>query len=319
MERGYLQHRAELSRLDDSVVRERRFLEQEAVQAAAAERTANAAALARGEARGPSGYVPGQDGYVYDPSHHAADYAGLVSKDSLERTHFSGSSLEHVSYGELGVVPAKGVPTLDRDGVHGCRKHFAQDARFASREVVPGSAPLFADPSYYVAGGQADRFTSTAMDAARSRPTDPSLLVDHGKEVGRKHVAPAFERAAAAKQHLADLTNESGIRTGHGGRVVAQGFNGPSGYGPSGAYSAEEAVQRGQLVGYRATAFKAGAPSLLSGIGTAVNRAGGLQGFPDRPARKPEGGVAPGAREKGTHMLDAPPGYTPGYTGRRVR
>jgi hypothetical protein len=105
----------------------------------------------------------------------------------------------------------------------------------------------------------------------------------------------------------ADLTNN---RTGPGGRAVAQThFTAPPGLGRNGAYGQEEAVQRGQLVGYRATAFKANAPSMLSGLGSAVNR-GGADGFPDRPVK--HSSVSDPAASSG-------PSTIPGYTGRRVR
>jgi hypothetical protein len=169
MERGYMQHRAELSRLDDSVVRDRRAFEEQASRAAAAERAANAAFLASGGAPGPSGAVPGQDGYLYDPRHHAADYAGLVHKDLLEKAHFEGKHREHVAYGDHGVAPAPGVATTDHVAGEG-RKHFSGDARFESREVVPGTAPLFADPTYYVAGGRPTGFEARPWSSSSSSP-----------------------------------------------------------------------------------------------------------------------------------------------------
>ena len=234
METGYHQFVSQISRFDDSAVVERRRNEAAAVASAA-------------ETSAPSkGAQPGQDGVIYEPGHHAADYAGLVSRDALERAHFSGRDQEHVAYGDLGVAPAEGVPTSDHVAGSG-RRHWGDDVRFKSREVVPGSAPLFADPTYYIQGGQSDRFESTAMAAQQSKPTSRSLLVHQGAPQGRKHVAPAFEprhghgTSSGAVPYLADMTN----RTGPGGRIVAGGGQAPLGRD---AYAAEAPLERGQLV-----------------------------------------------------------------------
>lgn len=306
-EKGYLQHHAELSQFDDSAVRERQRREQLAVEQAAALR---AAAQAEGSRPGGVGAIPGNDGIVYDPSHHSADYAGFVSRDALERAHFEGRTRESVVYTDHGVIPAPQVQTADHVAGAG-RKHYENDVRFSSREVVPGSAPLFADPTYYRQGGQDDRFESTAMAAQRGAPTLTGSLPDR---TGRKHVAPAFEQAA--HHQLSDVTN----RTGPGGRIVAGAAHNGGGMGMN-AYSHEAPRREGQLVGYRATAFKAGAPSMLAGIGSAVARGGGgASGFPDRPVPRPrESMLDARSREKGTHVLDMTPGATPGYTGRTFR
>lgn len=72
------------------------------------------------------------------------------------------------------------------------------------------------------------------------------------------------------------------------------------------------------MVGYRATVFKPGAPSMLGGLGAAVARSAGS--FPDRARAPPRETVADArARGKGTHLFDQVPGSTPGYTGRAAR
>ena len=85
---SYLQQKAALSQFDDSAIRERRHQERAAVERAAA--MAEAAREA-GSIAGPValGAAPGNDNVIYDPTHHAADYAGFVSRDVLERAHFA--------------------------------------------------------------------------------------------------------------------------------------------------------------------------------------------------------------------------------------
>lgn len=304
-EKGYLQHHAELSQFDDSAVRERQRREQLAVEQAAALR---AAARSEGSGVAGVGAIPGNDGILYNPAHHSADYAGFVSRDALERAHFEGRTRESVIYTDHGVIPAPQAKTTDHVAGAG-RKHYENDVRFSSREVVAGSAPLFADPTYYRQGAQDDRFESTAMAAQRGAPTQQAA---HPDRTGRKHVAPAFEQAE--HQRLSDMTN----RTGPGGRIVAGAAYNGGGLGMN-AYSHEAPRREGQLIGYRATAFKPGAPSMLAGIGSAVARnIDGASGFPDRP-RPRESVLDARSREKGTHVLDVNPSAMPGYTGRNFR
>ena len=163
MERGFLQQHNELSKFDDTVVRERREFERQAA--------AEAAQLSAVRNHFPGACsLSGNDGVFFDPGHHAADYAGLVSRDKLERNHFPGRQGHHMAYGPLGVAPSSAVETNDYRGQG--KKHYERDPRFQSAEVVPGSAPLFADPTYYVPGGQSDRFQSSAM-AANAQVVDP--------------------------------------------------------------------------------------------------------------------------------------------------
>ncbi len=125
--------------------------------------------------------------------------------------------------------------------------------------------------------------------------------------MGRKHVAPAFVPAHGT--HLAEITNN---RTGPGGRAL-HGGGGNSRFGD--AYADEAPVGVGQLVGYRATAFKPGAPSMLGGLGAAVSQRIHL---PERSTQR-ETISDVRAREKGTHLFDVVPDTTPGYTGRQAR
>lgn len=303
MERGYLQHRAELSQFDDSVVRERQRLEQEAIKKATAIRASDPLSDA----------IPGNDNILYNPNHHSADYGGFVSRDALEKAHFEGKQQESLIRNDAGVVPEKNVRTSDHIGIG--KKHFENDVRFQSKEVVPGSAPLIADPFHYINGGHQDRFQSTAMDAQRNIPTDPQQFsnksINH-PHIGKKHVVPAFDIAGQQQQqqqyqqqhhHLYDRTNHSG--GGGGGKRI------------EGSYAYEQPRGHGELVGYRATAFKPGAPSMLSGIGSSI--AGGIsRDFPDKPVKRETIADVRG-REKGNHLLDGTPGLTPGYTGRSMR
>lgn len=150
MERGYLQHRAQLSKLDDSAVRDRREFERAAFEQAAAQRDTPG--------------VTGTDGVVYAPDHPNADFAGFLSRDALERAHFQGKQRQSVTYTDGGVMPSYDAPTSDYRMGAG-RKHYEGDLRFTSREVLPGSAPLLADPTYFKPGGQDDRFITEAMSA----------------------------------------------------------------------------------------------------------------------------------------------------------
>lgn len=324
MERGYFQHRNELSAFDDSVVRERREAE-----ANAARQHAQLRAQAHAAAGDPRalGALPGNDGVVFEPAHHAADYAGLVHRDALERAHFAGKAQQSVGASAHGfVAPSADAATSDHVAGQG-RKHWEHDVRFQSRDVVPGHGPpLFADPTYFVDGGQDDRFISAAMAAQRQVPTARGSFAPggaHGASHGRKHVAPAYEPANAA---LREATNYGGASGGEqkpwgpGGRALG----GPDAHGGQqlgAGYAQEPARERGDLVGYRATAFKAGAPSMLTGLGAAVSRGGaagsGLSRFPDRPAHRGAGDDR--TREKGVALLDTRPGLTPGYTGHTLR
>jgi len=300
MEKGYLQHKAELSRFDDSVVRNRQAFEQAAFEKAAQLRSSDPL----GDA------VPGNDNIVFNPNHHSADYAGFVSRDALEKAHYQGKtkeSLVRVDGSDGGVVPAPNVQTSDHTGIG--RRHFENDVRFASREVVPGSAPLIADPSYYMEGGDSDRFQSTAMAAQSSQPTNPvsySIQSSKHPNVGKKHVVPAFDQKGQGQPYLNDSTNN---RRGSGGSNHMQ-----LGMG----YNQEAPRNRGDLVGYRATAFKPGAPSMMAGIGSSIVNSGVCREFPDRPVKR-ETIADVRSREKGTHLLDVTPGLPPGYTGRAMR
>lgn len=81
------------------------------------------------------------------------------------------------------------------------------------------------------------------------------------------------------------------------------------------AYAFEEPRQIGDLVGYRATAFKPGAPSMLGGLGAAV----ALRVAPPERTVHRETIADARSREKGTSLVDFVPGTTPGYTGRLLR
>ena len=166
---SYLQQRAELSQFDDGAVREKRAAEQAAFdQALALQQAAREAGAAAGGVA--IGAVPGQDGVVYEPSHHAADYAGLVSRDYLERAHFEAPREAVARSEEGGIVPAPHASTFDIVAGRGDRRHFQDDVRFQSREAS-GAAPLLADPTFYVPGGQDDRYLSTSMAANARLPT----------------------------------------------------------------------------------------------------------------------------------------------------
>jgi len=321
MERGYFQHRNELSAFDDSAVQERRQAESNAARQHAQLRS-QAANGTGGDPRAV-GALPGNDGVVYEPGHHAADYAGFVHRDALERAHFRGKTEQSVGASAHGfVVPSGNVPTSDHVAGSG-RKHWEDDVRFKSREVVPGQGPpLFADPTYYLEGGQVDRFVSAAMAAQRQDPTSRGSYVPgsvHGASNGRSHVVPAYEQAKiAALREATNYGGTSGLGSekpfGPGGRALGGPDRNNQQLGT--AYNQEPVRERGDLVGYRATAFKAGAPSMLTGLGSAVSRSG-AGGFPDRPAHRGPGDER--TREKGVALLDNRPGLTPGYTGRALR
>jgi len=247
MERGYLQQRAELSHFDDSAIQERRRQEKAAAEQAAAMRNSSAGNSSSSAA------VPGNDGVVYDPTHHAADYAGLVNRDALERTHYQGATQQHMGPSEYGyMAPAQDASTFDHQAGAG-RKHYEGDVRFQSREIVPGTAPMFADPTFYAPGGQDSRFESTAMAAAKQAPTDPRSFADngqHGFASGKKHIVPAFE---AMDQHRARGGGGAANLHPGGMGVVGQPFsdmtnNGRGSYtGRKGldAYAQEAPVERG--------------------------------------------------------------------------
>jgi hypothetical protein len=255
MERGYLQQRAELSHFDDSAIQERRRQEKAAAEQAAAMRNSSAG---NGSSSSSSAglAVPGNDGVVYDPTHHAADYAGLVNRDALERTHYQGATQQHMAPSEFGyIAPAQDASTFDHQAGAG-RKHYEGDVRFQSREIVPGTAPMFADPSFYVSGGQDSRFESTAMAAANQAPTDPRSFADngqHGFASGKKHLVPAFE-AMDQHRHARGVGGGTANYPGGGMGVVGQPFSdvtnngrGSSYTGRKGldAYAQEAPVERG--------------------------------------------------------------------------
>jgi hypothetical protein len=95
--------------------------------------------------------VPGQDGYIYDPNHHAADYAGLVPRDALERAHFEGKARAQAASTHLGVAP-----DLSRHGV----------------EMVKGAFEGFEGPV------TASQLTAlTYPPAAHCPPEDPDACI----------------------------------------------------------------------------------------------------------------------------------------------
>lgn len=322
---SYLQQRAELSQFDDGAVREKRAAEQAAFdQALALQQAAREAGAAAGGVA--IGAVPGQDGVVYEPSHHAADYAGLVSRDYLERAHFEAPREAVARSEEGGIVPAPHASTFDIVAGRGDRRHFQDDVRFQSREAS-GAAPLLADPTFYVPGGQDDRYLSTSMAANARLPTGADAYVNASHK-SKRQVLPGYELG------LQEITNRQrqqamaqAQRTGHGGRAIAGQGAGP--YSGGGAYAVEDAQPRqvGQLVGYRATAFKSGTPSMLASIGASVarkmtedERQGALSPSLAAGQNRPRESIQDvRSRSKSTAILDAPPGMVPGYTGSRLR
>lgn len=276
-----MQRKAELSLFDDSALQARRAAEQAAYEAV------------RQPVRQLSA-VPGTDQVVYEPAHSKADWAGLVSRDALERAHFSAPAAQRESFVRAGdaIVPSEDVPTLD-SGLGAGKRHYQHDLRFTSKD----SAPLMADATFFVAGGQADRFQSVYQAQTSFQPTPQDSFRAAQASKGRKHVVPLYE------QSLAEITNQ---------RLPRRAQEEPSARQPAAGGS-------GTLVGYRAPAFKAGShggSSMLANIGAQVARA-----LPDRPTG---GGAAhaqgPRAGESGCLMENyIPPSTIPGYTGRARR
>ena len=240
---SYLQQRAELSQFDDTAVREKRAAEQAAFEEAMAlQRAAREAGPATGAVT--IGAVPGQDGVVFEPAHHAADYAGFVSRDALERAHFEAPREAVARSEEGGIVPAPHAPTFDIVAGVGDRRHFEDDVRFQSREAT-GAYPLLADPTFYVQGGQDDRYLSTSMAANARMPTGPDAFVNASHK-SKRQVLPGYEIG------LQEITNRQrqqqqqqgfrgggmgaigggpggggGMRVGPGGRAIAGQGAGP--------------------------------------------------------------------------------------------
>ena len=312
---SYLQQKAELSQFDDSAIRERRYQERAAFERAAA--MAEAAREA-GSIAGPValGAAPGNDNVIYDPTHHAADYAGFVSRDVLERAHFDAVPEAVARSEEGGIVPAPHASTFDRVAGRGDKRHFEDDVRFQSREAT-GEAPLLADPTFYVTGGQDDRYLSTTMAANARIPTSKDAFV-HLPNKGKRQVTPAYE---VSLQEITNRRQEAAAnqRVGLGGRSIAGQGGGPYSGARSGAYGAEDAhvgAKSTQLVGYRATAFKNGTPSMLASIGASVARNLDIERSSNIRRETIEDVRS---RSKSTAILDSVPGTLPGYTGTRLR
>uniref|UniRef100_A0A7S2CM62 Uncharacterized protein n=1 Tax=Florenciella parvula TaxID=236787 RepID=A0A7S2CM62_9STRA len=305
MEKNYWQQKSELSQLDDSVRQDRLQQDRAAFEAARLQSAGLMAAAA----------VPGTDDCVYEPTHPRADWSGMVKRDELGRAndHDHVAMREGVSRTDYGIVPAADASTFDHVAGAG-RKHYENDMRFSSNERH--AVPLLGG-----AGGGAPIQSSYQAQTA-FQPTPKELLMPHRQDAGRQHVVPAYEQA------MSNITNMQQHRTQFGASAHSTFVGGDA---PprapmqqrTAAYPDQEwADPNGNLAGYRATAFKHGAPSMLANLGAKVTMGGNVP--PPNFHHKPGSGVAHEqatarvslVEGRGTNM--PAPGAIPGFTGRRM-
>lgn len=234
MEKSYFQQKAELSRFDDSVVRERR-----------AQEAANFQSAAQNLVERQAPVVPLRDNAVYEPTNPNADWGGYVSRDMLQRTHFNDHAAhrETVSRSDMGILPREDAKTMDLDHVAG-RKHFQKDARFHSSETSH-DAPLIGGPTV------SQRMQSSYDSQSAFEATNQEFM-GRKKASGRRHVQPAHETAVAnsrgSMSRLMPHTHAEDMRE-----------------------FAETAAHDNSLIGYRAKVFSSNGPSLLGGMGSKLN------------------------------------------------
>lgn len=278
-----MQQRAELSQFDDSAIRERREAEKAAFDAAAMARGSQQQYGGRAGGLPHPDAVPGTDNVVYAPDHPQADWGGFVSRDAFARSHFNNPAAhrENIRRSDGGFVPGAQATTHDHISGAG-RRHVPaeRDARFSSVDSATG--PIICGPG--AQDTDAARFKSAYQAQTDFDPTEKDQYGKTKFGGGRKHVVPLFEQAAMGHNVLRPQENQHAMN-GYG-----------SSQGGALAYPHPAPNPNGSLVGYRAPAFKATTPSMLSSIGSQV-----------------AANVAPPPlKQRESHISTAIPGYTGG-------